>query len=380
MKYNPSYMNGFSLHINAILYRYLYAVILAIIPCGNIFAQTEEYDDRFTLDFTQIQSNTDRDYISGQDMLTSYMYGDRPMFSEIIDCDYLRYPFSSMTQKGLMFYCNTDKSAKLRFKLAPYLYSRPRRINFYIFPDWCYSQEDTPSRVKIGINDEEPIELEVVNPSTISSTSARPTYLTFETMDKIVKEISIEVVPPQGDIAEDLYYICLNKIVVIHDEPANLPSVTKWEFPIEEDTAYIADGNYNIPQLNTEPSEAAELAQYTSSAPEIALVRDNGTIKPQQAGITDITATIIPNNHLFNPDSTPSASLKLTVQNENVFTISPTVSTEYNQPIEIFDLFGRKIAIVNTLTSMSESESNSPISPGIYIIVTGNSTRKIVIK
>lgn len=274
---------------------------------------------------------------------------------------------------GALYILATDSVSKedtggITFRIAPKYRHRNTNLNIYLFKDADNTgsgDQTLETKLEVAINGGE---YEMAN-----ITREDPYSCTFNIKPDgaIIKEFSIRVPNAfrnsEGELLSDsylTYFLALTHINLYYSADEKSENVTAWQFEQPEHTAYLSDAaNYSMPVFTVQPAEAAEFAEFTSSDPEIAEIKDSKVVL-KASGKATITA-VLPENPLFKPNATyQPASYTLTIE-DSTSTAIEQLDAEYKGEPLFYDLHGREV--------------KGKLGTGIYIKKQGNKIEKIYV-
>ncbi len=276
----------------------------------------------------------------------------------ITDYSNLQIINPSMNKNALYFNAHTTaegvwEPAYATFNIKPSETVRCTRIGIFTYGAENLST-DEKYYVDLSINGGEAEKIEFTK-----STGVKSQFINLSE-PTIIKNIRLNVGEAQYKHTDNI--VGIQKISLVYDDSSK-ESVTTWDFDEEEYSA-VPGEEFTMPVLNAIPAEAAEMAEWSSSDPEVAYFDTEGKLTVANEGESTITATIPADNKIF---ATAEASFILKSKvDSGVSTGSLMITDERTQEtITLYDLSGRKI-------------SGTPAN-GFYICKQGNSLKKILI-
>lgn len=177
----------------------------------------------------------------------------------------------------------------------------------------------------------------------------------------IIKSIRLNVGEAQYKHTDNI--VGIQKISLVYDDAAKT-SVTTWAFDEEEYSA-VPGEEFVMPVLNAVPVEAAAMAEWSSSDPEVAYFDSEGKLTVANEGDTRITAAIPADSKIF---TAIEASFLLKAKADTGVPTGSLMINDDNIPTSgiLYDLSGREV-------------SGIPAN-GLYIYKQGNIVKKILVK
>lgn len=286
-----------------------------------------------------------------------------------------QYEFRYGTTEGAIFIRATDPdngedNGGISFIVSPKYRHRNTSLNIFAYRDQNINSSDA-----IDVNFEVSLnggDSKLTSITKEDKNNFFPITLNINPAGEIIKDLSLRFKNPcrkkDGSLPQQYenYYIALTRLVLAYNETNDNPQqVSKWEFSEGEYEAFLnSSDELELPTLLTEPAESADMAEYSSSDPEVAEIRD-GKITIKKAGSTTITASL-PENPLFLESDTYSPASYLLTVKDNQQTGVESLMNEDSSTNTLYDLHGN---IVNA----------NPL-PGIYIRKSSSGTEKVVIR
>lgn len=308
------------------------------------------------LDFSKVSQQQAE--LIDSDWILSLINENADYINEVTNIEGVEFnKFTISDLQGLKIASTPDKNGTLTFVMNPKINVKADKLRITVLEceDYLGSDKRT-SAIEISVNGK--------SESFTFDCETQKKNITldyiFPTPEPI--EYFTLTVPYMETLTE--YYVILKRINIVYTDETKDP-LEFWNYSVSTHIGYLDEEEYVMPDLLSQPAYAAQMAEISSSNPEVADVDENGKMKLLKKGTTTISAKL-GDNKIFHDGGLPHASYNLIVDETQGAQTSVVSIYEQESSGKYFDLHGREV-------------KGTP-SPGIYIYKTGAATRKVLIR